>query len=38
MEGFIVDGWTLFWFAVPMPLLVVWAVITFLTEKESDDA
>lgn len=28
-----ISGWTLFWFVVPMPLLVVWAVITFFTEK-----
>ncbi len=37
MREFIVDGWTLFWFAVPMPLLVVWAIITFFTDKESDE-
>lgn len=32
-----ITGWTLFWFAVPMPLLVVWAVITFFTERGNED-
>ncbi|AIF44209.1 hypothetical protein X953_14395 [Virgibacillus sp. SK37] len=31
-----ISGWTLFWFAVPMPLLIVWATITFFTEKGSE--
>nr|CDQ30895.1 hypothetical protein BN993_00259 [Virgibacillus halodenitrificans] len=33
---FAISGWTLFWFAVPMPLLIVWATITFFTEKGSE--
>lgn len=32
------DFWTFFWFAIPMPLLVVWAIVTFFTDKERDDS
>ncbi|CDQ38950.1 hypothetical protein M948_03015 [Virgibacillus sp. CM-4] len=32
-----ISGWTLFWFAIPMPLLVVWAIITFFSERGKED-
>lgn len=38
MEEFAVTGWSLFWFAVPIPALVIWAVITFFTERRDEDA
>ncbi len=29
--------WTWFWFLVPMPLLVVWALITYFKEGNEED-
>ncbi|SET73990.1 hypothetical protein SAMN05421676_107141 [Salinibacillus kushneri] len=31
-----ITGWTLFWFAVPMPLLVVWAIYTYFKEGKDE--
>lgn len=33
MEEFTFTGWTWFWLFFPMPLLIVWAVISFVKER-----
>ncbi len=33
MLDYALDGWTFFWFFIPMPVLLIWAIITFYTDR-----
>jgi hypothetical protein len=37
MEEFTLTGGTMFWFAVPMPLLVLWVIITYFKEGKDEN-
>jgi hypothetical protein len=36
MEQFTLTGATWFWLVVPMPLLIVWAIWTYISEGRSE--
>ncbi|MFC0090827.1 hypothetical protein ACFFJI_07980 [Allobacillus sp. GCM10007491] len=37
MEILTLTNWTWFWFLVPMPLLAIWAVISYFTDAPKED-